>query len=106
MCGKIKRAAIPKARKIARPPADGMGFLLIRLAFGLSTAPILRDTKVMIGVKIKARPNVIKVTIKNLTAKGMLIIVCTMCHRQILRRFSRAPLAIKVWPYSCKYSRL
>ena len=39
-----------KDNKMARPPALGIGFLLIRLAFGLSTAPTRKAKERTIGV--------------------------------------------------------
>ena len=41
---------ILKATKIARPPIVGIGFLLIRRAFGLSTAPNTKANFLIKGV--------------------------------------------------------
>lgn len=66
---------ITKEINIGKPPADGMGFVFILLAFGLSTAPMALETNVIKGVKISEIQNVITKTIKNLSEKGIADIV-------------------------------
>src|SRR5574337_1005194 len=68
--GKTNSVTAEKAIKIATPPAEGIGLTLIRRAFGLSTAPILRDTTTIIGVRIKAMIAVTNKIIIYLTVKG------------------------------------
>ena len=40
-------------RKIGKPPAEGIGTLLMRRSFGLSTIPVCTEMILNIGVNIK-----------------------------------------------------
>ena len=70
--GKNTKLDIAKEINIARPPADGIGTLLIRLAFGLSTAPIRNAKKRTKGVSTTAITIVTIKTITYLSANGII----------------------------------
>ena len=66
---KPNKTETEKAVKMANPPAEGMGFLLMRRAFGMSTAPILQAKTLTSGVKTKDKINVMKNCKINVKAK-------------------------------------